>query len=143
MAIFDQNGWVEGATPNNQDALAVNGLKPESKKIGFTLDFWEKMGDMSPVLGAQRYLNEQCHWNLPSIVFVLIDSNFRQSQLFTDEENQNVMNARLNEVQGTKGMTFFKATDLIRKINQKPPLVKEQESIDAIRAELTFRIDID
>ena len=136
---YDGQGWSENAVPNDQDALFINGLRPDWKKHGFTISLFEKAGDLSPFLVPQRYLNEQCYFNSSSPITLFIDSNYRLKELFTADERLKVIDARINEIQGTEDMTFFGATDFIRRLNGKPPLRKEQDDIDELRALLNFQ----
>ena len=136
---FDRQGWCENAVPNDQDALFINGLRPDWKKAGFTISLFEKAGDLSPFLVPQRYLNEQCYFNAKSPISLFIDSNYRKKELFTTEDRRKVIDSRLNEIEGTEEFTFFGATDFIRKLNGKPPLRKEQEDINDIRALLNYQ----
>jgi len=102
------------------------------------LDFFEKFGDMSPVRVNCRYLSAQPEFNSPSIVSLLIDSNHRVHELFTPDEIKNVIGARMNEIHCPKSDSFFAATDFIRKINGLPPLPKEQDDINELRAAINF-----
>lgn len=137
---FEPAGWCEGAVPNNQDFIGICGLKPIHlhNKTGFTIDFFEKMGDMSPCRVPLRYNSAQPEFNSPSTVSLLIDSNHRMHELFTPDEIKNVIGARMNEIHCPKSDSFFAATDFIRKINGLPPIKDEQDDINELRALINF-----
>ena len=138
--FIEKGGWSETLMPNSQDALKIHGLKPNHTNQGYTMDLWEKAGDGSVFCAPRRYVNEQVLFNVNTKIYIFIDSNFRQKQLFTELQRKTVIDKRMIEIQGSDSLTFFGATDLIRKINQKPPLPKKAQETNAMIAEMTFRL---
>ena len=121
---LDKAGWAESCVPNNQYGFRIHGFSSKGKEM-ITISKFEKIGDGTAFTFGRRFLSEQPIWNsnkkaLP--VALLIDANDPPEKIFTAEELENVMANRISAFQVSRAKNCYAVTNLIRKINQKPPI---------------------